>query len=227
MSVPRKGERAVDHRAVLSALIIVGLAVLFGVLGTPAEMGLGIVASGLAAAFINIDKMQRFKGGGFEAEMREAVDEAYATIETLRQLAKTFISSTLHNLTMAGRFDGLGMQEKHAVREELRELAEQLGIEDDAELKAAHQRFFEYHAWDHFSSFVDELSRGKAVAENVLKELTQMRRRGQRLCPSRGEIEAALGDDVDKLRDEDRERLEDYLYYMEEGRLRRPEGQRD
>lgn len=41
----------------------------FGYSHQPTEMGLIILASTLSLAFSNIDKIQRFKGAGFEAEM--------------------------------------------------------------------------------------------------------------------------------------------------------------
>ena len=52
------------------AFLFVGSAV-FGLKGQAAEMALVVLASALALAFLNIDKIQRFKGGGFEAEMRQ------------------------------------------------------------------------------------------------------------------------------------------------------------
>jgi len=36
----------------------------------PTEMGLAILAGALGLAFVNIDKISKFKGAGFEAEMR-------------------------------------------------------------------------------------------------------------------------------------------------------------
>lgn len=41
----------------------------FGAMNMPAEMGLSILAGALGLAFSNIDKISRFKGAGFEAEM--------------------------------------------------------------------------------------------------------------------------------------------------------------
>jgi hypothetical protein len=52
-------------------LLIVGSFV-FGLLGKPTEMGLCTLAGAIALAFTNIDKIKRFKGAGFEAEMQEA-----------------------------------------------------------------------------------------------------------------------------------------------------------
>ncbi len=45
----------------------------FGIRAQPVEMGLVIVTAAIALAFLNIDKIQKFKGAGFEAEMRAQV----------------------------------------------------------------------------------------------------------------------------------------------------------
>jgi hypothetical protein len=42
----------------------------FGYIGKPAEMGLAILAGATALAFANLGKICRFKGVGFEGEMR-------------------------------------------------------------------------------------------------------------------------------------------------------------
>lgn len=48
----------------------------FGLLSKPTEMGLCILAAAIALAFSNIEKIKRFKGAGFEAEMLEKQVEA-------------------------------------------------------------------------------------------------------------------------------------------------------
>jgi hypothetical protein len=58
-------------RPLLSLLVIIAPGFYFGLVGKSAEMGLAIVAGAISAAFLNIDRIQRFKGAGFEAEMRE------------------------------------------------------------------------------------------------------------------------------------------------------------
>ncbi len=55
-----------------SVLLIGSLAL--GYLGKATEMGLAIVAGAIGLAFTNIDKISRFKGAGFEAEMREQIE---------------------------------------------------------------------------------------------------------------------------------------------------------
>lgn len=50
----------------------------FGYAGKPTEMGLCILAGALSLAFANIDKISKFKGAGFEAEMRDKVEAMVA-----------------------------------------------------------------------------------------------------------------------------------------------------
>jgi hypothetical protein len=58
----------------------------FGYIGKPTEMGLAILAGAIALAFANIDKIRRFKGAGFEAEMREQLNTIVAKeTEPLRE----------------------------------------------------------------------------------------------------------------------------------------------
>ncbi|MCU8356817.1 hypothetical protein M2G48_20800 [Vibrio vulnificus] len=64
---------------------------LFGLKGMTAEMGIAVAASCVFLAFANLDKFTKFKGAGFEAELREAVSEANATINELKELAKPLI----------------------------------------------------------------------------------------------------------------------------------------
>ncbi len=62
----------------LSFAFILGGSFYFGCLGHPVEMGLAIVAGSIALAFSYIDKIQKFKGAGFEAEMRQQVETMVA-----------------------------------------------------------------------------------------------------------------------------------------------------
>lgn len=54
------------------ALLLGGSTVL-GFLGKPTEMGLAIIAAAVALAFTDLERFKRFKGAGFEAELREQV----------------------------------------------------------------------------------------------------------------------------------------------------------
>lgn len=55
-----------------SVLLVV--TIVFGYMKMPVEMGLSILAGALGLAFSNIDKISKFKGAGFEAEMNMVRD---------------------------------------------------------------------------------------------------------------------------------------------------------
>jgi len=76
----------------LAFAFILGGSGYFGYLGRPAEMGLAIVAGSIALAFSYIDKIQRFKGAGFEAEMRQQLETIVAKeTEPPRQADRSFL----------------------------------------------------------------------------------------------------------------------------------------
>ena len=210
-------------KVVFSVLLALIPALAFGYLRQPTEMGLAIIAGGLAAVFVNIDKIQRVKGAGFEAEMRKAVEETYATREALRQLGKPLLELILHILTMAGRVGGMNPHQKHVFRTELERLGQDLGVAGDQAVRSAHELFFRYHTWDHFDNFASHVHEVQVIPEGTCEKLMIMRKYESSDYPSRDDIEAALGNDADKLRAADKERLEDYIHYREQRNLRRPE----
>ena len=74
----------------LNTALIIALVVIptvFGAFKMPAEMGWAIASIGLALIFANLEKFSRFKGAGFEAELRTAVEKTYAAIEELKELS--------------------------------------------------------------------------------------------------------------------------------------------
>lgn len=57
-----------------SATMLLGISSCMAFLGKPTEMGLAIMAGALGLAFANLDKFSKFKGGGFEAELRDKIE---------------------------------------------------------------------------------------------------------------------------------------------------------
>ena len=83
---------------------IVVIPILLGVFRSRSEMLLSIVAIGLALFFVNLDKFARFKTpGGFEAELRTAVDKAYAAISELKELGLNLSAPIVDELAISGR----------------------------------------------------------------------------------------------------------------------------
>lgn len=112
---------------IIGNLLILGLAVMFGIMGKPTEMGIIVVAGAIAVAFLNIDKIQKFKGAGFEAEMKRAVAEANATVKQLREVAATSSEVILTDL-MAGNFmSGTTLEKRLNLHDQLIENLKEIG----------------------------------------------------------------------------------------------------
>lgn len=76
----------------LAFAFILGGSAYFGYVGRPAEMTLAIVAGSIALAFSHIDRIQRFKGAGFEAEMWRKLEPIVAKeTEPSRQQPRSFM----------------------------------------------------------------------------------------------------------------------------------------
>jgi hypothetical protein len=67
-------------------------------------MGLAIAAGALTVMFINLDKFQSFSAAGVQAELKKTVEQAYATIEQIKEIITPFIWSSITNLTLKKNF---------------------------------------------------------------------------------------------------------------------------
>ena len=213
---------ASNDRSVVSALIILLPGLVFGILARPTEMGLAIIGGAIAAAFLNMDKIQRFRGAGFEAEMKKAVEEAYATIENLRELARPLVVSTLGVLTFSGRWGGMDPDQKHKLAQDLERITESLSL-NYGEVESAKHQFYRYHTWDRYTEFINAVSKEENIDSTAKRRLAELRDYKSPGFPSKEVIEKTLGSSVDNLGAETRGVLKDYLYYVENHRLRRKE----
>ena len=125
-----------------SIVLIIGPALLLGLLGKPTGAITALVVAGtVAAIFLNLEKFERFTGpGGTSAELRKKLDEAAATLNNLREVAKPLIISTLNNITHANRWGGMDHTEKHQLVGELETTARELAIDSDPDIQTARQK---------------------------------------------------------------------------------------
>ena len=117
--LPQRGKMKLNWISIVGVLLTIALATMFGLLSKSTEMGLIIVAGAIGLAFLNIDKIQRFKGAGFEAEMKKAVENAIATIEQLRNVATTSARATLTSLMAANFMSGTTMKNRLELHDQL------------------------------------------------------------------------------------------------------------
>ncbi|EGQ8002316.1 hypothetical protein [Vibrio vulnificus] len=131
---------------------------LFGLKGMTAEMGIAVAASCVFLAFANLDKFTKFKGAGFEAELREAVSEANATINELKELAKPLIRTNFEILAQANRMQGSNFEKTHDLFDQLQSLQVKFQLED-TEIEKSKNSYIVIHAWDMVYEILDDVQR--------------------------------------------------------------------
>jgi hypothetical protein len=210
-------------RSVISVLVIIGPVLTLGLLGKVTAVWPTLLAGVMAAIFINLNRFKSFRGpGGIEADVRDAVEKAYATIDNLRELAKPLIVSILHTITRSGRWGGMHIEQKQSFQRDLERIAISLGIAKDKEVLEANREYFRFHTWDFFYYFAQEVNKIKEIPEEVREKLLSLQKRETEEYPSRDEIKKILGNSYSKLSNECIEYLEDYLFYLKKRLVRRP-----
>ncbi|ENU5814308.1 hypothetical protein ACE34P_001864 [Vibrio fluvialis] len=129
---------------------------LFGLNEQSLEMGIAVAASGIFLAFANLDKFTRFKGAGFEAELKSVVQEANASIEQLKSVATPLAISSLQALTKGNRWsDGARITREendaflisHDLYDDICQLIEANKLSNE-KLEALKKQYVYIHAWD-------------------------------------------------------------------------------
>ncbi|MBC8492341.1 MAG: hypothetical protein H8D43_01045 [Chloroflexi bacterium] len=206
-----------------SVLLVLVPALYFGYVGKPTEMLLAIVAGGLAAAFLNIERIRWIKAGpsGFETELKQAIEEAYATTKSLKALARPLLLATFHILTVGGHYGWgrLATPEKHSLISELEAITEALSL-DDQKIKEARDRFYRNATWEHYRRFMSKVIEDKHPDTEIQGGLRALLRTDSSDFPSEKEIRGQLGDLSEALEPDHIELLQDYLYYKENRSLR-------
>ncbi|MDP5136515.1 hypothetical protein ORJ04_11210 [Rheinheimera baltica] len=152
-------------------LLLIASIFIFGLQGMAAEMGIAVAASGIFLAFANLEKFSEFKGAGFEAKLREVVNEANATIENLKDVAKPLIETNLFALAKAGRFSGGAFGKDHELYDQLVELQAKIGL-DGEDLEKSKSTYLNIHAWDMVSELSGNIERGGNDRFSILSRET-------------------------------------------------------
>ncbi|CEG25675.1 hypothetical protein [Bacillus sp. B-jedd] len=200
----------------LTILLIFVPSIYFGYMGQTVEMGLAIVAGAVTSAFINLDKFERFSGAGFEAELRKAVNEAYATLDNLKEVSKPLMKVTLTNLTYSNRWGGMDFKEKHEYKNAIENISKSLEIND--ELKITYEIFHRYHTWDLYSEFVDVLYK-ETNNHELRNKLNSIKDYSTENFPNKEEIIEIIATNDSVLTTNMVDKLQTYLYYLKNRKL--------
>lgn len=197
----------------------------FGFRKQPKEMWAIIIAGSLAMAFCNMDRLTRFKAPGFEAEMRLKIDEAYATLDNLRELAVNVVDPLLTLLAMQDRvFQRIPQESKIEIKEEVVQSLNQLGV-SQTKIKEVTKFFDAALIQDHLVRLSNMASKSDVVretAKNRLKELADLNSSEHLTRVDLTEITQLLGDAVNSDPKVE-ETFLDLKYFLENRRLRRPD----
>ncbi|PML77531.1 hypothetical protein [Enterovibrio norvegicus] len=194
---------------IVGFILLITSVFVFGLKGMAAEMGIAVAASGIFLAFANLEKFSEFKGAGFEAKLREAVNEANATIDNLKEVAKPLIKTNLFALAKAGRFSEGAFKKSHDVYDQLAELQSKIGL-NSQDLEISKSNYLNIHAWD----MVSELSGSIERAGNNRFSVTSREIMGPNSFEVAPEIqkfnELVSGLELDDISQEQYEALKNY-----------------
>lgn len=213
--------------SVISFAVLLAGSLYFGVHGQPAEMGLAVVAGALGVALSNLDKFESFKGAGFEAKLRSAIEEAYATTKSLKSLARVMGKTIFDILAVEDRYAGMGLRGKFESKKRVEAILTELGLED-SEIREIGTFFDAYTRHDHVAVLVELIVKNPDIDDE--KKLQAQKLVKFSKSPFSELPFAAPPDEVKQflekygIRDANiLEALEDYEHFEFHGELRRPE----
>lgn len=188
-----------------------------------------MVVSGLLAAVLilaaNADRISRLKASatGFEAETRAIIDEARATIDQLRAVAKIAVQANLSLVMRSGRWGGFSFDEKESIRQASLHALDALHIPK----KEQEGMFCDWHKVNRFDYVHLLLGRHTVPKEvqgktELQVEWGKLRGGGFDGNPTAAIVEEFLRK-AGMLDTEHAELLEDYRYYESHGEHRRPD----
>jgi hypothetical protein len=187
-------------------------------------MTISTVTCAIALAFANINKLESFKGVGFEARMPDVIEEANATLLSLQNLARPLLLTNVANITQSGRWHGIGRENEHKLIIKLEELAKSLEISDDVEISDMIKDYYNHQHVDHIRFIASVMDRVKIINSDVREKLDLLTQgRIGYLPPDTAALrEALLNLTVDQLGVLEPFVL-DYDYYRKHKEFRRPE----
>lgn len=157
-------------KPILICIIVMGPALFFGYNGNSMAMGFSIVSGSLVIVFCNMDKFEFIKGAGFEAKLK-AVNEAYAKLESVKEISAILLSFSIDVNTYNNRLCGIPEDCKKKYLQEVNELINQLNLKNDYMIKEAVKRAEFLKAIDLFGKFVEVFDRisPDAYTESLMK----------------------------------------------------------
>ncbi|WP_052675912.1 hypothetical protein [Paenibacillus sp. IHBB 10380] len=195
---------------ILSVLLILGPSLFFGFIGKPAEMGVALAAGALAAAFLNLDKLQKFKGAGIEFELKQAVKEAQATIENLKEFTDPLFVSSIKIMSVGMTWDGIPENIQHDIVRKIEKITD--GNNVSVDVTNAIKDFYDYNFIQLFNRLISGIE-GYYKPE-VSKQLSLLMDAEKSIFPSGKQVDQVLSE-LPHITPELEDLIKDYAFYKE------------
>ena len=200
---------------IVGVLIIIVPVTLLVFWGKKTGMWLIVVAGAVVLTFANIDKIQRFKIAGIEAEMRKAVQEANATIEQLRNVATTSARATITSLMADNFIAGITLKNRLELHDQLISNLEKIG--------ASKQQIEEAdEMWKRGVGVIYHRGIGNKLDSPTAQEFQGLLKLDDWKAPSSGEIEKFI-ESKGLMNQELKDLIDEYKYFESTGTIRRKE----
>lgn len=207
-----------DVRKILTSLppilFIFAPSLYFGVMGKTTEMGLSITAGCFTCVFLNIDKFAKFKGIGFEGELKKVIEETHIIIEQMRNLIKPLILLTYNLLTHSEKWSSNHINMEYLANNLLKTI-EVLSLENDKDIKSAINEYSRFKTWNKYKDFIQsiiEIPQEKTI--ELYKELHQLIDYSSSKFPNEEEIRTILSNYLDKIPIILENKLYEYLEFV-------------
>ena len=184
-------------------------------------MGIAATAICVALFFANLDKFSRFKGGagGIEAELRTAVNEAYAAIEQLKELGLSLSSPIVDELAVSGRMlQYIHLKYKLARVAKIAETLKKLGA-SEKEIEEVCSTIYERVTNDHLRRVLHSLRSSNPGKESLFEGLEDGKMDGW----DKNKLEKFIKDSGLKKSEQTEEWIRDLDYFLKNRKLRREE----
>ena len=190
----------------------------FGVADKAGIMAASILAGCLILAFSYINKIKKFKGAGFEAELRDAVNEAYATIEKLQDIAVNLSEPIITEVTMQNRLTSyIPLKYRLEQIKDIEGSLRELGIEEK-KIDKTTEFFYSAFQEDHIIKIAHAVIKDPKANEAVKKIMEDYK---EREIPEEKSISEVLSSHEYTPTNEIAELIKDAEYFYKEKSFRR------
>jgi len=166
---------------------------------------ISLIAISFAIVFWNLEKFSKFKGAGFEAELRIAVDKTYAAIEEVKKLAISLSSPVASLLAIKNAFQYLKLKEKLIYVKEIEASLRELNI-DEKEINKATSILYDRVKDDHLRKILWSMN-------NKLEETDKIFKSYEDIVPSDWDIDKIVKKSSE-LNIDVNEEIKEYNYFI-------------